>query len=361
VQKILFLTADLEYRGPVTQLTLLARRLPRDRFLPRVCTLGDSGPAAEPLRSAGVPVEALGWRRPFDVNPALALRRLLREFRPDVIHAWGLTPARAVWLASRPDTSRLVVGDALDARLPAALVRRLDRWLLPRAAHLIATGEVEAERYRRYGRGSERIRVIPPGVEIKEGSQLRPPTAAWGLPEGTRYLAGVGPFLPHRGHRDAIWAFDILRYLYNDLYLVLIGEGPHRPRLDEFARGVQTGDGLKFVGPQPEVTPLLACAEAVWVTNRAGEGVNVALEAMAAGRPVVAYRRPPVVEVVVEGETGFLVDPGDKAALARQTRVLLDDADLGRQLGEAGRRRAAAAFPADVMVRRYADVYATTG
>jgi glycosyltransferase involved in cell wall biosynthesis len=79
---------------------------------------------------------------------------------------------------------------------------------------------------------------------------------------------------------------------------------------------------------------------------------------MAAGRPVVANRLPSVAELVAEGETGFLVPRGDKAALARRTRALLDDAARRAAMGENARRRAVEHFNADVMAARFAEVYA---
>jgi glycosyltransferase involved in cell wall biosynthesis len=95
----------------------------------------------------------------------------------------------------------------------------------------------------------------------------------------------------------------------------------------------------------------------VWSPDRSGGSTNAVLEAMAAGRPVVASRLPGLAEVVAEGETGFLVPRGDKAALARRTRLLLDDPARRRQMGEAARQRAREHFGVAAMVRRFAELY----
>src|SRR5262249_52305238 len=102
---------------------------------------------------------------------------------------------------------------------------------------------------------------------------------------------------------------------------------------------------------------LMSKAEVAWVPGRVEGGVQTALEAMAAGRPVVASNWPRLAELVREGETGFLVPPGDKTALARQTQRLLTDAALRRTRGEAARRRAAEPFRADTLAERCASVY----
>src|SRR5438270_6721371 len=93
--QILFVTPGLDYGGAARQLTLIAGGLPRDRFQPRVCVLGRDAPWAEGLRAAGVEVDILGWKRPLELAPFLALRRRLAELRPDVVHLWGRTALRA--------------------------------------------------------------------------------------------------------------------------------------------------------------------------------------------------------------------------------------------------------------------------
>jgi glycosyltransferase involved in cell wall biosynthesis len=78
---------------------------------------------------------------------------------------------------------------------------------------------------------------------------------------------------------------------------------------------------------------------------------------MAASRPVVASDLPEFTEIVVPGETGFLAPVGDQAAFARQTRLLLDDAELRRKMGDAGRRRVQELFPSSAMAQRFTDIY----
>jgi hypothetical protein len=95
VQKILFLIPSLAYGGAARRLTLLAPQLPRDHFEVRVAALGPDAPWADALRRQGVAVDALGWRRPFDVRPFLALRGLVGDFQPDAVHAWGRGARRA--------------------------------------------------------------------------------------------------------------------------------------------------------------------------------------------------------------------------------------------------------------------------
>ena len=154
-----------------------------------------------------------------------------------------------------------------------------------------------------------------------------------------------------------MWALDILHYLYEDLRLVLAGDGSDRPRLEEFARAIEVDKRVVMLGRLPDLAPWFHRAELVWIPSRTGGGECAALEAMAAGQPVIATRLPNLAEIVADGVAGCLVPPGDKTELARQTRFLLNDADRRRAYGEAGRRRAAENFPVEKLVWRCAALY----
>jgi glycosyltransferase involved in cell wall biosynthesis len=357
---VLFLANDLAYGGPARQVVLLAAGLPRDRFTARAFTLRADAPWSRALRETGVPVEAGDRHRLFDARPFLALRKAVREFRPDVIHAFGLVALRALAATPGRGGARVILSAAAPAER-ATRLSRLDRWLIGSwVDRLTARGPAEAERYRRLGVYPEKIAEVPPGVPPAAPPQV--PHPEWcrslGLPENARLLVGVGPLEPAKGFRDAIWAFDILQFLYDDVHLLLVGAGPEEPRLRDFARVTRSTGRVHFLGERADLGEVLGHAELVWVPSRADRGAGAALEALAAGRPVVASRWPGLAEVVADGETGVLVAPGDKAALARETRLLLDDPGRRRRLGEAARRRAAERFAAAAMVRGFEQLYA---
>ncbi|HEY7153235.1 MAG TPA: glycosyltransferase family 4 protein [Gemmataceae bacterium] len=354
MRTVLFVIPSLEYSGAARQLTLLAAGLSRESFRVRVAVLGEEAPWVASLRGEGVEVEVLGWRRPFDVRPFLALRRLVGSMQPDVVHVWGAAALHAVVLSGSRRASRLLVSAALS---PAGRPSPLDRWLLRRVEGIIAFGTADAERYRRLGVAEACITVVAPAMPIVTAAVE--PAQLPGVAASARVLLGLGPIEQHKGFREAVWAFDILRHLYNDVHLVLVGNGSDRPRVEQFVRQIHVTEHVHFLGALAETAPLLHRAELVWAPSQRGGGVCSVLEAMAVGRAVVASRCPDLAEIVVDGETGFLVEPDNKAALARQTRLLLDDAARRRSMGEAGRRRVADYFAVARLVetcgRRYAE------
>jgi glycosyltransferase involved in cell wall biosynthesis len=181
------------------------------------------------------------------------------------------------------------------------------------------------------------------------------------VPAGDRVLLAAGPVETYKGLHGAVWAVDILRHVYDNLHLVVAGDGPDRPRVQRFAQSLGAGARVHFTGVCGDLGPLLARADLVWVPSLADRGRSVAAEAMRAGRPVVAARWPGLAEVVEDGVTGHLVPPDDKAALARQTRPLLEDAEQRRRLGEAGRQRAADRFGVQGLVAACAGLYEAAG
>src|SRR5262249_36055126 len=147
-----------EYGGAARQLCLVAAHLPRSRFRPRVVVLGTASPWCEDLRARGIEVHVLGWHRLIEFAPFLALRELLRSSREAVVHTWGISAFRAAVLCGS-GMGRLVVSAALPIR---GRPRWFDRWLLRRAACIVATGPVESARWQALAVAPERLREVPP-------------------------------------------------------------------------------------------------------------------------------------------------------------------------------------------------------
>ncbi len=350
--KLLYLVSSLDYSGAARKVITLAVGLPRDQFEVAVAVLGGDAPWVQTLRQAGVTVNLLGWHRAVDVRPVLALRGVFRSFQPGVVHVWSRKALRSLAATIPHHETHLLASNLLKPGQPLAF---WDRMLLRRAAAVVAFSAAEAQRYQVDGVSQERIAVITPGLATHNTPTPDEPSPI-GLPGG-RFILCIGPLEMHKGFREAVWALDILHYLYNDLHLVLVGNGSDRARIGQFAQSVGASERVHFLGPLNDLTPVLLKSTVVWIPSRIQGGVYAALEAMAAARPVVATRSAGLDEIVVDGVTGFLIKPGDKAGLARKTRLLLDDPSLAARLGEAGRRRVHDQFPAERMVSACAKLY----
>jgi glycosyltransferase involved in cell wall biosynthesis len=360
--KLFFLASDLGAGDAVAQLALLACGLPRDRFAVTVGTLCRADtPAADALRRAGLSVMSLPIRHPLNFSGMRKLRSAVRAANPAVLHCFGPAAVRAARLATSGDghggnVPRVVAsaatscGGGVGGWLSGRQLRRADR--------VLATGRAEGERYRRLGVRGERLTLINPAVappgEAPDRAAFCHDIAA---PADSKLIFAGGSLNAAHGIKEAVIAFDMLRYASPSLQLVLTGAGPHRVEAEELGRALAFDDfRIRFTGARSDLPVAVRLAEMVWVTCERG-GESLALSAMAAGKPVIAYRTPELGEVIDDGTTGYLVPPGDRAALSARAHELLSNPELAARMGEAGRARAAERFGVARMVEQHTRVY----
>ena len=244
----------------------------------------------------------------------------------DLVHAHWL-PSGIVALSTRKPFVVQLWGTDVELarraqRLAAAVLRRAEAVICPSSA---LAGD--ATRL-----GARQIEIVPSGVDLPEtvGDEANPPEVLY-----------AGRLSPEKGVLELIEAAE-------GMNLVVAGDGPLRDRFPQ---------ALGFV-PPAELDRLYARAAVVACpSHREGFGV-ACLEAMAHGRPVVASGVGGLLDLVVNGETGILVEPGNVQALRAALERLLSDPGLRRRLGDAGRQRAAEHFSWPRVTRKTLDVYA---
>lgn len=353
--KVLHIIPNLEYGDAARQLTLLVPALVASDIECWIAVMSGIGPLAKPLQSADLSLEFLNWKRWVDPQPFWRLRQILKAFRPTIIHCWRHDSIRALVLTGWCNQGACVIG-SLRGRPGNGILSKLESKLYHRMDRLVFQWSSDIDHWKTII-PEERLSRISPGIHAFEPTAIQ---ADFDLkvkrpPEG-RVILCIGPLETSKGILEAIWAFHILGYLFANLYLVIVGEGPDHERLSRLGKNVFPGR-LIFLGARPDWSDILARAEVVWVPSLKARGFNVALEAMAAGKPIVASRLPGLTEIIVDGQTGFFIEPGDKVGLARQTRLLLDDPEKGRRMGEAGRRRAAEKFSVEALAHAYENLY----
>jgi len=304
------------------------------------------GPLALAAAAAGARIIPLGIANHFDVRAALVLRRLAPGF--DVVH-FHTARAHALAPLSRGRGARLVVTRRMDY-VPAG--GPYVRFLYNRAVDaVIAISEGVRTALIRVGVRAERIRVVPSGIDAR--ALAAPPAARaavrreWGLGDDEVAVVALGALEVRKGHAVLLAAAAGLASAAPRLRYVFCGEGRQAKALAGAAAAL---DGAaRLVGFRRDVAACLAAADIVALPSLQ-EGLGVAaLEAMAAGRPVVASRVGGLAEAVVHEETGLLVPPGDPTALAAALARLARDPDLRARLGAAGRARVLARYTATRM------------
>jgi glycosyltransferase involved in cell wall biosynthesis len=306
--------------------------------------LDDPAWDAQPFYDA-LGVETVRLESPRDLDPGLVLRlrRTLRGLRPDLVHT-HLVHAD-LYGALAGGGAALVSTKHNDDPFRAGPFRFAERVLTRRARRVIAISEsLKRFNVERVGLPARKLDVVHYGLDA--------PPQAWGenprsgVPDDARVLLAVCRLVPQKGVDVAVQALARVRERQPRAALVVLGEGPERPRL--------AGEGVHLLGRVGDVGAWLERAELLVHPVR-WEGFGIAvLEAMLAGLPVVASAVSSIPELVIDGETGYLVSPDDPHALADALLHVLDDPG---GLGEAGLRRARTEFSVERMARRTLDVY----
>jgi sugar transferase (PEP-CTERM/EpsH1 system associated) len=358
---VLYVIWSLQTGGAERVVADLARRLDRSRFRPLVACLNFKGRLAEELEREGIAVFSLDKRRRADFPALFRLVRLLRKERVDVIHThlwtsslWGRL---AALLAGVP--VRVVTEHNIDT-WRGSLHLLADRLLAPFTHDYVFVSEEVASFYRtRLGLRPDRGLVVHNGIDT---AALAAPVDAgavrerMGLPRGARVAGVVGRLEERKGHRYFLEAMSLLRE-EPDLHGLVVGEGREKDAILETRRRLGLEDRVHVVGYWASLLEALSAVD-VFVLPSLMEGHPLAvLEAMAAGKPVVATRVGGNHEAVEDGRTGLLVPPRDPGALAAAVRSLARDPETAGRMGREGRRRLDERFSLEAAVRANQTIY----
>ncbi|MDJ0894087.1 MAG: glycosyltransferase [Alphaproteobacteria bacterium] len=382
---ILYVINSLDIGGAELHLTRMLQRLDRNEWAPAIYTIVRRGTMADVAERNGVPVystsipDRLRGRDMLSRTARLTLAVFqlvwhLARHKPRLVHfflpvsyliglpatfiAHVLTPFRGALplrVMSRRSLNRY--------QLTRPFIRRVERLLHGGCSAVIGNsravvGELEAEGVR-----PDRLRLIYNGIEVTpaEPAATASRRAPLSLPEDAVVITQVANLIPYKGHADLLEAFAKLRSAAaSDAVLCLVGRDDGiGPQLVDQARSLGIAEQVKWMGVREDVADILAASD-IGVLSSHEEGFsNAILEGMAAGLPMVVTRVGGNPEAVLDGETGFVVEPRDPEGLAQALGRLTDNPDLRRRMGEAGRQRAADHFSLTRCVEDYERLYAS--
>lgn len=345
--RVLFLITSLQVAGAERNLVSLLPALRTAGADPALCTLHPSrdGPLDREVERLGIRRIDLGGKRLLDAAAWRALRTRLRTEPFDVIHAEDQYSHILAWAAARGSGIPVVMtrhvmrestpsfADWSKARLENRALRAADR--------VIAVSDAVRESLAAtVGVPPWRISTIRNGIEIGQfatAGSVGTARQGLGWPAAGHVVTMIGALRAHKGHDVLLGAAPRIQACVPDTSVVLVGSGDREMELRRMA--ARSGAQVVFLGERADVATILAASDVVVLPSWTEALPTVLLEAGAAGRPVVATRVGGSAEIVVEGDTGYLVAPGDVDALATRVIELLTDPARGRELGEHARRR----------------------
>lgn len=299
---------------------------------------------AEQCQPRGIPLQHLRMSGLFDLWSHWQLRRLVKQWRPAVVHGHLIRGAfYAGWAAhARPGTLAICTAHATTAHKH-----------MGRCDHIIAVSQAVKANLCQHGHPKQRVSVVYNGMPDSPTVDRAAVRAALGIPADQFAVVNVGRFVRDKGQDIAVQAMD---HLPPAAHLYLIGQ-PDTAFGQEVQAQSSGSPRVHFLGYRNDVPHLLPAFDAYLSSSRR-EALGLSLvEGAAAGLPTVATRVGGVPEVVLDGRTGHLVPSNDAAALARGIQHLINQPEQGRHMGQAARAHYLQTFTVGCMLAGTLAVY----
>ena len=349
----------------------IVRRADRNRFQIGVCLRSTEHNISSPLYEPDVPQWILrGTSRLFFLPTVLRLARLLRNWPAHILHAHHYEQALIGWWATKlsPGT-RLVLGrhysDAI-YRLPESLKRTALLGLEQRANHAAARIIVPSTTIfeiltSRQGIKENKIEIVPYGFEpekyrVPSKNEIKNIRIELDL-DHHYVLSTFGRLHEEKGHRYLLEALAPLRKKIPSLRLLVVGEGPERPRIEKMIEENGLAEMVRLVGWRRDALVLMAAADAVVQPTLQEAFSQVMIEALWMGKPLIITDVSGASDVISDGNNGLLVPRADSTTLSHAVERVVGDRELASRLAAAGRRSVESRLEASRIIPLYEQAY----
>jgi glycosyltransferase involved in cell wall biosynthesis len=310
--------------------------------------------------SEGTDLIPLAPDHEIDISAAWRLSRVIRQLEPDLLHAhdpFAVTMAATALSITEPAPMPVLVASRrTEFRLKHS---SFSRWTYAQVDGFIANSRVISDRLVTDGVPRAKIAIVNEGVDVERIVRLEPANvrAAFYLPTQAPVIGNVAALVPEKGQHHLIDAAAITVRQVPDARFVIVGDGELRPALEEHIRHKHLERHVFLAGFRDDAVELTKGFD-LFAISSTSEGMCTALvDAMAASKAAVTTDAGAIPEVMVDGETGFLVPIRDHEAMAGRIVQLLKNPKLRARMGEAALQRARERFTVDRMVEGTQAVY----
>jgi glycosyltransferase involved in cell wall biosynthesis len=311
-----------------------------------------NGPLEQKARAKGFHTRPINVRNEFDPRPAVFFRGLVRKERYDIIHFHTKRAhALSLWLGRRSSFGKTVVTRRMDYPLAG---NWYNRYLYNRRTDgVVAISRKIADVLIEAGVSSDRIRVIYSGIDAR----VFGPVSFREWSQRTLAIGTVAVLFKRKGHRYLLEAAASLKKRGLKLRYLFAGEGPERAELEKQVIQLSLDSEVSFQGFVADVPRFLTQVD-IFALPSLYEGLGVAvLEAMAAGKPIVACGVGGIPELIQDGVTGSLVPPKNSEALAQAIAKLVRQQRVAEEMGRKAWMKVREAFSVETMGRENEALY----
>jgi len=360
--KVLFFIDCFAAGGKERRLTELMKALKQRADIEFELAVMDREIYYKEIFDLGINIHYLIRKRKKDISIFVKLYRICKDVKPDVIHCWdGMTAVYSVPVCKLLHI-KLVNGMVTDVPVKQNLGNK--RWLrakltFPFSNTIIGNSVAGLEAY--HAPKNKSISIYN-GFNFNRLDKLDDPYSVrlkFNI-KANYIILMIGAFTQRKDYESFVEAAKILCGRRDDIEFVAVGDGEKFKQISEKV-GLSFGDKIKLIGKQTNVESIINASDVcVLMTNSIvhGEGIsNSILEYMAMGKVVVASSGGGTNEIVEDQKTGFLVKPSNASELAEKIELLLNDLELRKSMGLAGRRRIEDHFSIDSMVNKFVSIY----
>ncbi|MCB2173666.1 glycosyltransferase [bacterium] len=359
-KNIMLVISDIGGAGAELVVYNLCRTLDKDRFNVSVCHLKERGEKGEILVAegydvVGIPKDSAGKT---DYLSALKLKKLVKERNIDLLHSHNIEPLFEAAVCKLLTPGIKLIHTYHYGNYPHLPFRYLLlEFFFSRVANrLVAVGNRQREQIRStYRLGSGSLTTVYNGIEKK------PPLPSDKLPDRPRDTVVIGSMCTLIYQKGVDYLLEIARRMKDSKCKVvfwIVGEGPLRHQLEEQARRLELSDTVRFVGWVPNAAQTVMPEIDIFLQTSRWEAMSmVVLEAMAAGKPIVATNVGENERILTDADAGFIVEPGNIEETAARLTALAEDPELRRRLGENGEGVVDRKYSLAAMTRAYEALY----
>ncbi|MFQ5795733.1 MAG: glycosyltransferase [Candidatus Bipolaricaulia bacterium] len=360
--RILHVITTIDVGGAENHLLSLVRGLDRERYQITIAYLKGRGELRDTLQGLGATVIPMKMRFDTDVRVLGRLLRLIRTHRYHIVHThlpradlYGILAARLTGVPAILSSKHNVYW-----ALRRNPYRSIHRWISSFCDRIIVISGYVGAFMAEIGLDPERITTVRYGLDPSPYARLNdraPIRKEFGIEPETSLVGTIARLTEQKGLLHLIRAFANVLKQAPASWLLIVGRGELETEMKRLTRELEIEEHVIFAGFRTDIPAILAEFD-LFVLPSLWEGFGlVLLEAMAANLPIVATAVTAIPEVVTDGETGILVPPGDVPALSDAMLKLIQDRDLARAMGRAGRRRLEDRFSVTTMVDRIERIY----
>ena len=359
--KILHLITSLEVGGAQHGLLLGLPRFNPEKYEHIVCSLMDRMQMAEQFRQSGIEVHSLRVNKRTDLSGALRLHSLIKQLRVDILHTYLLHSNIIGRIIGRLVGVPAIIGSERTIGQAGRWGRTLTKLTNPLTDAVEVNSQAGADSIEQnLGVPKEKIELVRSGLDLNiysTTSARQEMRSNLNLKKDQHLVIYIGRLRPVKGVEYGLRAFAIASSIYPNTHMALAGDGEQRGYLQKLVGELDLRHRVTFLGVRKDLPNLLAASDSVLMPSLTEGFPRTAIEAMAAGKPVIATNVGGTSEAIINDKTGILVPPQDVNAMAKALEKLIADINLQARLGKTGIRRAQENYPIENYVKQLDGLY----